>query len=468
MPITQHLRPYQTEVGRAVMESVLRRRGRVFTVEMARQGGKNELSAQLELLLLTLHMASGGGLVKAAPTFLPQAVISMQRLKQRLDDAGYGGVWSPEQANGIRLGRARQLFLSAEPSANVVGATASVLLEVDEAQDVESDRFAKAFRPMGASTNATTVLYGTPWDRHTLLEEMAQEGRDLEQRDGVRRHFRFDWERVAAHNPLYRLYVESERARLGEEHPLFRTQYRLLPVAGGDGLFTAGQRAQLQGDHARLPAPVAGRTYVAGLDLAGEPWGDRPEGDGRAERRDATVLTIGAVDFVDSTGLAPEPRLRIVEQYWWRGEPHHALAPRLADLLRRVWRCRRVVVDATGVGAGVASLLTKALGGAVEPIVFTQASKSRLAFEPLAAVNTGRLQMYAPDGSRECQEFWREAEMAQARYRPNQTVDFFVSPSQGHDDFLVSAALLVKAGERQPRIARGRVEASTDPLLVRA
>ena len=40
MAITQHLRPYQTEVGRAVMESVLRRRGRVFTVEMARQGGR--------------------------------------------------------------------------------------------------------------------------------------------------------------------------------------------------------------------------------------------------------------------------------------------------------------------------------------------------------------------------------------------------------------------------------------------
>ena len=282
MPIVHHLRPYQTEVGRAVMESVLRRRGRVFTVEMARQGGKNELSAQLELLLLTLHMASGGSLVKAAPTFLPQAVISMQRLKQRLDDAGYGGVWSPEQANGIRLGRARQLFLSAEPSANVVGATASVLLEVDEAQDVESDRFAKAFRPMGASTNATTVLYGTPWDRHTLLEAMAEEGRELEARDGVRRHFRFDWETVAAHNPLYRLYVESERARLGEEHPLFRTQYRLLPVAGGDGLFTAGQRAQLQGDHARQPAPVAGRTYVAGLDLAGEPWGSGSRASGAA------------------------------------------------------------------------------------------------------------------------------------------------------------------------------------------
>ncbi|MEK7777833.1 MAG: hypothetical protein AAB303_04335, partial [Chloroflexota bacterium] len=72
MPIQQILRPYQVEVGRAVLRSVLERRGLTFTVEVARQGGKNELSAQLEVLLLTLFMAHGGNLVKAAPTYVPQ------------------------------------------------------------------------------------------------------------------------------------------------------------------------------------------------------------------------------------------------------------------------------------------------------------------------------------------------------------------------------------------------------------
>ena len=57
---------------------------------------------------------------------------------------------------------------------------------------------------MGATGNATTVLYGTPWDGGTLLESMAEENRELERKDGVRRDFRFDWEAVAACSPLYR------------------------------------------------------------------------------------------------------------------------------------------------------------------------------------------------------------------------------------------------------------------------
>ena len=48
-PIT--LRPYQLTIGRAVLDSVRRRRGLTFTVDIARQGGKNELSAHLELEL---------------------------------------------------------------------------------------------------------------------------------------------------------------------------------------------------------------------------------------------------------------------------------------------------------------------------------------------------------------------------------------------------------------------------------
>ncbi len=43
----------------------------------------------------------------------------------------------------------------------------------------------------------------------------------------------------------------------------------------------------LSGAHARLDGPVAGETYVAGLDVAGEAIDTAREG------HDATVLTIG-------------------------------------------------------------------------------------------------------------------------------------------------------------------------------
>ena len=57
------LRPYQQEVARAVMDSVQHGKGLTFSVEIARQGGKNELSAQLEVLLITLYMDAGGSLI---------------------------------------------------------------------------------------------------------------------------------------------------------------------------------------------------------------------------------------------------------------------------------------------------------------------------------------------------------------------------------------------------------------------
>lgn len=454
MGIKHSLRPYQLEIGRSVMDSVVHRRGLTFTVEIARQGGKNELSAQLELLLLTMSMAQGGNLVKAAPTFIPQALISMERLKERLDEAGYLGLWRMEAGHAIRLGGARQVFLSAEAGANVVGNTAHVLLEVDEAQDVLKEKYYKEFRPMGATSNVTTILYGTPWDGHSLLEEVKEANGELERRDGIKRHFSVPWDVVATHNPLYRRYVEVEMERLGEDHPLFRTQYLLLPLVGRGGLLSAQQQTQLQGRHSRRHAPSPGGVYVAGLDIAG----GGEDGGGVGQGRDSTVLTIGELDFSACDAVLRDPAIRVVEHYRWTGVPHHELYPRLADLLKSVWGCRRVVVDATGMGEGVASFLSKALGSStVTAFRFTTQSKSKLGYNLLAAVSSGRLKMYARDGSAEYAQFWREVAAARVQYRANQTMSFYVDSSQDHDDFLASTALLVESGKYLPRVARGKV-----------
>ena len=459
MGIKQRLRPYQLEAAHAILKSVLQNRGITFTVEMARQGGKNELSAQLELLLLTLNRSAGGNLVKAAPTYMPQLLNSIFRLKDRLNDSGYKGLWTAEGRNSFRVGRARQVFLSAEPSSRVVGATAHVLLEMDEAQEIDKAKYYKEFRPMGASTNVTTVLYGTPWDGDSLLEEQKQLNLELERRDGVRRHFRYDWRDVARHNPLYREYVEGERLRLGEDHPLFRSQYLLLPVRGQGGMLGASQQAQLQGGHSRRRWPEQGVTYVAALDMAGGTAGSDAlslSGSPDSGNRDSTVLTIAELDFDAGDPFSGEPQVKVVEHVQWTGVSLAAVYPQLVDLLKRVWNCRRVVVDATGLGQGPASFLERALGrGVVDPFVFTAQSKSRLGFDLLAAVNGGRLKMYAPDGSPEYAEFWEQMAQAEAYFRPNRTMNFHVDPKRGHDDYLASLALLVQASRYAPRVARG-------------
>ena len=264
------LRPYQVEAARAVLDSVFSGRGLTISVMMARQGGKNELSAQLEVLLLTAHILIDADAIKCAPTFEPQARLSMRRLWTRLEQAGLGPWCQREGSGAVRLGRARQVFLSAEPGSNVVGHTARILLEVDESQDVDREKFDRDFRPMAAVANATTVHYGTAWEETSLLGQVKQSNLELERRDGLRRHFEYDWQVVACHNPAYGRFVEAERQRLGESHPLFLTQYCLRTLAGGGRLLSTQQRAQLQGDQQRLSRRQPGETYVAGLDLAGQ------------------------------------------------------------------------------------------------------------------------------------------------------------------------------------------------------
>ncbi len=452
------LRPYQREVAAAIIDSVMYRKGLTFCVEIARQGGKNELSAQIELLLLTLFMAESRNLVKCSPTFTPQAGVSIIRLEDRLNDAGFEGIWTSERNYIVRLGYARAIFLSADKSANVVGHTADILLEVDESQDVSTEKYTKEFKPMGATTNTTTVLYGTTWDDTTLLEQTKQTGYELEKSDGIKRCFRYDWQEVARYNSDYLAYVEGERARLGENHPLFLTQYRLLPIRGGGGFLSAQQKAQLQGDHTRSHLPEGEKMYVAGIDLAGEAEEDDKDRLTTIKpRQDSTVITIGELDFSQCNDVQKQPVVRIKEHFRWTGKKHAVLYNQLVDIIRNVWKCRRVVIDSTGVGQPVYSFLRQALGSRIIPFNFTANSKSELGFKLLAAINSGRLKMYAGDGSYDYRQFWTEIEKARSRYRSNQTMNFYVEPSQGHDDFLMSLALLVEATEGySPREARGR------------
>ena len=451
------LYPYQKEIAVAVLESVFSRKGLTFSVEIARQGGKNEISAQLELLLLTFYPCESQNLIKCSPTFKPQAVTSMTRLQDRLNDAGFDGLWEGEHGYIIRLGNARAIFLSAEESANVVGNTAQILLEVDESQDVNKDKYTKDFKPMGATTNVTTVHYGTTWDESTLLEEIKQTNLELEKKGGIKRHFRYDWQEVAKYNPDYQVYVEAEKQRLGENHPLFLTQYCLLPLRGGEGFLSNQQKAQLQGNHTRKHTAEKGKIYVAGIDLAGEAEElDELRLRALKPRQDSTVITIGELDYSIVNDIQKQPGVKLVEHYRWIGTRHTELYPQMIDILKKVWGCKKVVVDATGVGQPVASFLRQEFGSRVIPFTFTAPSKSKLGFDLLAAVNSGRLKMYSGDGSPEYQEFWSEIEKAKSLYRPNQTMNFSVDPAKGHDDFLMSLALVMEvANNYEPREAKG-------------
>lgn len=422
------LRRYQAAPALAIVRSVAERDGKVFAVTMARQAGKNELSAWVEMTLLSGNAAEAVTGVKAAPTKMPQANISRDRLSEMLSRFGMRhSVTDPY----VYVGRARWGFLSAEKGSNVVGHTVGLALECDEAQDVDRAKWEKEFAPMAATTNATRVFYGTPWVEDDLL------GEALASADGV---YRVPWTVVAEENRLYARYVEGERARLGANHPLFLTQYELQMLPGAGRLLSAAQLAQiLSGDHPRRELPQDGEAYVAGLDVAGADDGTVLQG------RDSTVLTIGRVVF--STSKEP-PRVEVVAMYTATGEGHATLFPLLAGLLGQTWRVRLVAVDATTLGEAFGLYLERALGvDKVRNVRFTQASKSALGFGLQAAATTGRLRMWRNDQTAEYVEAAAQLRACRAEYLPNRMVRWSVPSAEGHDDIAVSLALLVQASE---------------------
>ncbi len=439
------LRPYQLEPARAILDSILYHKGRTFAVMMCRQAGKNELSGQLEAYLLNLYQRAGGQIVKASPTFKPQTINSILRLTDRLSNPWNAGCWRRRESYIVELGKARALFFSAEPSANVVGATADLLLECDEAQDVAQDKWNKDFRPMAASTNATTVMWGTAWTSDTLLAQTITHLRSSDP-SAV---FLYDASCVGSVVPDYAAYVRQEVARLGRQHPLIKTQYFLEAIDAQAGLFPPQRRALMRGSHDRRHEPEPGHRYALLLDVAGE---DEQAGDPieRAmldnKKRDATALTVVDVD-VEYGRL---PTYRVVDRRLWLGVKHTSLHAQILALANH-WRSVWIVVDATGVGAGIASFLAKSLGQRVIPVTFSHKLKSDLGWDFVAIVETGRYADYADDQQPDTVQFWHEVEACQYEVRegPGNAIKWGVweNPAYdgriayGHDDLLISAAM---------------------------
>ena len=455
LTVGRPLHPYQLEPGRAILRAALNREGGAVSVMMSRQAGKNELSAHLEAYLLTRFRLLGGSIVKAAPTYRPQVLQSRLRLEETLKNP-LAELTPPDPQHGflLALGQARIFFLSAEPSASVVGATASLLLEVDEAQDVDPEKHDSDFAPMTVSTNAPRVYYGVAGRADDLLQRVKARNLELEKRDGIRRHFEYPWWVVAEHNPAYARAVQAERDRLGPHHPLFKSQYELAPVAPDDALLDDLQLRLLQGDHPRQAEPTPDRFYVAGVDVAGSLERD-PDPGASARRPDSTVVTVCEVERQTPESpddpLAPstQPLIRVVHIVEWVGRSHRAQHVEILRLLDDTWRCRIVAFDATGLGEAPAEFVKANLGDRLLPIHFTAQLKSQMGYDLVAAVDTERLKMYAAAADdRHAAAFW--AQIRALRRQMHGAGLMAWSAPRGHDDYATSLALAVHAARHAP------------------
>ena len=506
---------YQLEPARAVLQSVVNRKGEEFLLVMARQSGKNELVAQLLVYLLNVLQRSGGQMVYAA---LGDGVgRGLRRLEERLDNEWNRDRWKREGRPARRtLGRASVVFVSSHPQAHARGETAHHLLVVDELQDQDAAHLQAVFQPMRAANNATAVYLGTVRTTYDALWRKKEELERLQARDGLQRVFMVGPEAVCEENAAYERFLAREIKKLGRKHPPIASEYFLEPLDEESGLFPRRRVALMRGRHSRQctvnseHGSVGGELFVATLDVAGiaEAATGLEAGLGNAGR-DYTACTIFRVrgaecamgngkrehSIADSPfSMVNGPVFEAVDLFVDQGSQHfkeHAdgqpsLARQLAAFLAH-WQVAYLVGDATGVGEGLLNWLAAAFGTAmgVTAFKFTRRSKAQLGTDFLALVETNRFKYFRVE--QEYDDAWWFYE--QARHcvyeleagRPMEThLRWFVpqtarvSTPTGrkavHDDRLLSAALVAEVDRliREGKIKMGRAESAVikgrDPL----
>jgi hypothetical protein len=413
------LRGPQAEIIRKVEHFVGQHQGGIMPILISRQAFKNEGSAILQRRhLWRRQYASLPAIwIRTAPTHRPQIVNSKKRLRDLLQLSSKNRIGHPmfegarlikEEGYIWRLGNASVEFLSSGPQSNVVGATASTCLDMDEAHKVNKAKFDEDFAPFTANTSAATLLWGVASNGLDTIEAYRQSNIE-EGRPELNLYYPCDvWMDV---HPPYRTHVEDRVRKLGWDHPIIKTQYRLLPVAAeGRFLSEAHVRSLLSGDHERQRKPRPGKIYHMLVDLAAGNEEFNPDSTLEGEEdtsTDSTIIWIYEVTpILCSNGIFPI--IRLVNLQWITGAALPVVEKEVKDAIR-YWTPDKVTIDAVGVGRQAAESAEMTFGPhIVNKYIANSTSVSEDCFDLLARANFGSVLMFRDDGSPEWAEFERQ------------------------------------------------------------
>ena len=468
---------YQIRVAEAIIYSCLNDLGWYFVVMITRQAGKNEISAFIQQYLLLYGWYFGVRVsgVKFAPVHKPQVQASMDRLEgaDTPDSGGLAGSvltkdrFTKSDGYKYHIGKPRDsnkwAFLSINPSANVASQTAFTLLEGDEAQDIDANKWERDAQPMGSFNNATTVLYGVAWTKESFIYKGLQQAYEMERRleseVGYRPQlvFKIDAHAViASGNDNYRKAYENQVARLGINHIAIQTQYLLNFVDSIGRFFDSEQVARMYANTERMrlgPDPKA--VYVFSIDVAGqeETPTEIEETQVGNHKRDGTALIIGELQK-DGT-VVP------VCLYQWVGKAHSKQREQILAIIKH-WGAIGGTVDATGIGEPLAYFLIEKLPNLeIEAYKFKAAgdeNKSKLGYLAYNFIQADLIKIpRKPTNDPQQAELWEELKYQIENLvrvaKKQQSINYHVPQNakpryEGHiphDDLVIALFLLMRA-----------------------
>ena len=388
------LHPYQLTPFHALRQSILGQQGREFLIVMPRQAGKNEFVAHLLVYLLNLYQFRTESVVFGA---IGDGIGRMtRRLEERLTNRWNQFNWR-KGSKPIRrgLGGTNVYFLSTHPNAAARGETATLLLVIDELQDNDASHLETVFEPMRAARNATALYIGTVRKTSDALWQKKIQLERQQQADGIQRVFMVSPDEVTTCNPAYKNFLAAKVKRFGRHHPIIASEYFLEPIDTEVTLFDQRRQALMRGKHLREHTPRSNYPRVATIDIGGE---DEAATDPVAKlnnpRRDYTTITI--FEWVAETWQAVDV---MVDQ----GTKHfqnHAGRTNLADQIvayLQLWEVTHIIVDASGIGAGMASYLAEKFENRVTKFTFNAAIKAQLGSDFLALIERGKFQYFTEE-----------------------------------------------------------------------
>jgi hypothetical protein len=148
------------------------------------------------------------------------------------------------------------------------------------------------------------------------------------------------------------------------------------------------------GDQDPQTEPIRGHNYAMTIDVGGQ---DEAllnlDGMGNPGR-DYTTVDIADIDISQLETLQ-KPIYRVVNRQAWQGENHVKIFGKLCAIID-AWRIQYIVIDATGVGEGLAGMLLNKYPTKVIFVKYTQQTKSEIGYSFLGMIETGRFRDCAP------------------------------------------------------------------------
>lgn len=358
------MRPYQNTIARRLFESLIIEDAEVITALISRQGGKTEVIANV---------------VVTAMVFFPKLALAYPEWFGKYDRGIFVGIFAPvEDQAKLMYGRvvtyltsprATEILLDLDdkartdgakritlrnsgsfckaqtcnPKAQIEGATYHLII-IDEAQGAEDEMVNKSIFPMGSDTAATKVMIGTPNRTKNIFYKAIQASKRRQTRRNARQnHFEYDYKTVIKYNPRYKIHIDKERSRIGEDSDEFRMSYSIKWLLDR-GMFVTEDRLEsimdptLQINKFWYHTPV-----VVGIDPA--------------RTKDSTVVTVVAVDWEhpDEMGYYTHFILNWLEinnEEW--EDQYYQIVSFLSN-----YNVYKVAVDAQGVGGAVAERLAR-------------------------------------------------------------------------------------------------------------